>query len=125
MIWMSDTQYYAKSYPHIFKQMVEWIRDQREKLNIQYVFHTGDIVDDSKDKQWHRADTFMRVLDENHIPYGVLAGNHDVRHKDGLYAEYGKNISGKNALRISLTMVNPIETIKVIMISSLPAAMII
>lgn len=90
MVWMSDTQYYAKSYPHIFKQMVEWIRDQREKLNIQYVFHTGDIVDDSKDKQWNRADTFMRVLDEHHIPYGVLAGNHDVRHKDGLYTEYGK-----------------------------------
>ncbi|WP_353856673.1 metallophosphoesterase [Bacillus sp. Bos-x628] len=89
MVWMSDTQYYAKSYPHIFKKMVEWIRDQREKLNIQYVFHTGDIVDDSKDKQWKRADTFMRVLDEHHIPYGVLAGNHDVRHKDGFYTEYG------------------------------------
>ncbi|ABV63795.1 metallophosphoesterase [Bacillus pumilus] len=95
MVWMSDTQYYAKSYPHIFKQMVEWIRDQREKLNIQYVFHTGDIVDDSKDKQWHRADTFMRVLDEHQIPYGVLAGNHDVRHKDGFYAEYGKYFGEK------------------------------
>ncbi|MGA3882022.1 hypothetical protein ACPCYY_19495, partial [Bacillus pumilus] len=66
-----DTQYYAKSYPHIFKQMFEWLRDQREKLNIQYVFHTSDIVDDSKDKQWQRADTVMRVLDEHQIPDGV------------------------------------------------------
>ncbi|MDM5299564.1 metallophosphoesterase [Bacillus pumilus] len=95
MVWMSDTQYYAKSYPHIFKQMVEWIRDQRDQLNIQYVFHTGDIVDDSKDNQWQRADTFMRVLDEHHIPYGVLAGNHDVRHKDGSYMEYGRYFGAK------------------------------
>ncbi|MFS0655198.1 metallophosphoesterase [Bacillus sp. 179-C3.3 HS] len=95
MVWMSDTQYYAKSYPHIFKQMVEWIRDQRDKLNIQYVFHTGDIVDDSKDKQWHRADAFMRVLDEHNIPYGVLAGNHDVRHRDGSYTEFGRYFGAK------------------------------
>ncbi|MED4560490.1 metallophosphoesterase [Bacillus altitudinis] len=95
MVWMSDTQYYARSYPHIFKKMVEWIRDQRDPLNIQYVFHTGDIVDDSKDKQWNRADTFMRVLDQHQIPYGVLAGNHDVRHKDGHYREYGRYFGAK------------------------------
>ena len=75
--------------------MVEWIRDQRDPLNIQYVFHTGDIVDDSKDKQWNRADTFMRVLDQHQIPYGVLAGNHDVRHKDGHYREYGRYFGAK------------------------------
>ncbi|MGE6630176.1 metallophosphoesterase [Bacillus sp. NPDC077027] len=96
MVWMSDTQYYAKSYPHIFKSMVEWIKDQKEKLNIQYVFHTGDIVDDSKkEKQWKYADTFMRVLDQHQIPYGVLAGNHDVGRKDVFYKEFGKYFGEK------------------------------
>lgn len=104
--------------------MVEWIRDQRDPLNIQYVFHTGDIVDDSKDKQWNRADTFMRVLDQHQIPYGVLAGNHDVRHKDGHYREYGRYFE-RNALKTSHITVNPIKTIEVIMILSLLVAMII
>src|SRR5699024_5389302 len=40
-IWMTDTQYYSKSYPHIYKSQVDWIVEKQEELNIQYVFHTG------------------------------------------------------------------------------------
>lgn len=88
-IWMSDTQYYSQSYPHIYEQQVDWIAAQQEALNIQYVFHTGDLVDDSEDfNQWDVADRSMKVLDDANIPYGVLAGNHDVDHKDGLYDNY-------------------------------------
>ncbi|MGG1246464.1 metallophosphoesterase [Bacillus spizizenii] len=90
-IWMSDTQYYAKSYPHIFDRQTEWIKDRHKHLNIKYVFHTGDIVDDSADiRQWKNANRSMSVLDKRGIPYGVLAGNHDVGHKDGSYRAFGK-----------------------------------
>ncbi|KXZ17306.1 hypothetical protein AXI59_17890 [Bacillus nakamurai] len=89
-VWMSDTQYYAKSHPHIFDKMTEWLKENKEKHNIKYVFHTGDIVDDSTDmKQWKNADRSMRTLDKAGIPYGVLAGNHDVGHKDGTYRTFG------------------------------------
>ncbi|MDY7432297.1 metallophosphoesterase [Bacillus sp. V26] len=90
-VWMSDTQYYAKSYPHIFDKQTAWIKNNQRKLNTKYVFHTGDIVDDSADiRQWRNADQSMRVLDNSGIPYGVLAGNHDVGHKDGSYRAFGK-----------------------------------
>lgn len=43
------------------------------------MFHTGDIVNRTfEENQWKLADHYMRILDGNKIPYGVLAGNHDV-----------------------------------------------
>ncbi|WP_075618624.1 S-layer homology domain-containing protein [Paenisporosarcina indica] len=90
-IWMSDTQYYSESYPHIFDRMTTWMAEEKEKLNLKYVFHTGDLVDEADQPvQWERADTFMGTLDDAAIPYGVLAGNHDVGHKTGDYEEYSK-----------------------------------
>lgn len=91
-IWMSDTQYYSESYPHIFDRMTKWIAEQKEAMNLKYVFHTGDLVDEADQPvQWERADTFMKTLDNADIPYGVLAGNHDVGHKTGDYVEYSKH----------------------------------
>lgn len=90
-VWMSDTQYYSESYPHIFKRMTEWIVEKQQELNIQYVFHTGDLVDEAEDEmQWNNANDAMSVLDKHNVPYGVLAGNHDVGHKTGDYSHYSK-----------------------------------
>ncbi|WP_052659534.1 lamin tail domain-containing protein [Bacillus alveayuensis] len=90
-VWMSDTQYYSESYPYIYEKQVQWIADNKDQLKIQYVFHTGDLVDDADDEvQWDVADRSMKVLDDAQIPYGVLAGNHDVGHKDGSYDNYYK-----------------------------------
>ena len=62
-VWMSDTQYYSASYPHIYEKEVNWIAANQEALNIQYVFHTGDLVDNSADfNQWDVADRSMKVL---------------------------------------------------------------
>lgn len=90
-VWMSDTQYYSESYPHIYAKMTQWVADNKEALNIQYVFHTGDLVDESdKEDQWKNADNYMRILEKAEIPYGVLAGNHDVDQKSNDYTEYSK-----------------------------------
>ncbi|WP_052759806.1 S-layer homology domain-containing protein [Paenibacillus sp. DMB20] len=88
-VWMSDTQYYSQSYPHIYQDIVNWIADNKESNKIQYVIHTGDIVDKSyQEYQWQEADKDMKVLENAGIPYGVLAGNHDVGHQDNDYAKY-------------------------------------
>ncbi|WP_141433214.1 lamin tail domain-containing protein [Bacillus sp. 03113] len=90
-VWMSDTQYYADSYPWIYERMTNWIAEKQEEMKIKYVFHTGDIVDKAdQEYQWKDADKFMKVLDDNHVPYGVLAGNHDVDHKTSDYTQYSK-----------------------------------
>ena len=95
-VWMSDTQYYSKSYPLIYQQMTQWIASQKDSMNIKYVFHTGDIVDKStKNAQWANADLAMKTLDTANVPYGVLAGNHDVNHIDYNYKPFGKYFGKK------------------------------
>ncbi|MEM5591313.1 metallophosphoesterase [Niallia circulans] len=90
-VWMSDTQYYAESYPYIYKRQTEWIAEKQEEMKIKYVMHTGDVVDEFNDeKQWVYADEYMRTLEENKIPYGVLAGNHDVNQLSNDYKEFSK-----------------------------------
>ncbi|MGG1554425.1 S-layer homology domain-containing protein [Paenibacillus ferrarius] len=90
-VWMSDTQYYAKSYPYIYQNIVKWIADHKEDNKIQYVIHTGDIVDNAdQEYQWVEADKDMKVLEDAKIPYGVLAGNHDVGHQNNDYSYYSQ-----------------------------------
>lgn len=90
-VWMSDTQYYSESYPDTYRSIVNWIKDQKDEKKIEYVIHTGDIVDESdQEYQWLEADNNMKVLEDANIPYGVLAGNHDVSHQLGTYDEYWK-----------------------------------
>jgi len=81
--WLSDTQYYSEKYPHIFQEQIRWILHYRKMWNIQYVVHTGDIVNKAEDDmQWIQASRILRSFDESHMPYGVLAGNHDLRKKN-------------------------------------------
>ncbi|MFD3447609.1 lamin tail domain-containing protein [Microbacteriaceae bacterium 4G12] len=93
-VWMSDTQYYSKSYPQIYDAQTKWIAEKKDELKIKYVFHTGDLVDEAgQDYQWNNADRSMKVLDDANVPYGVLAGNHDVDHKSVDYTQYYKYFS--------------------------------
>lgn len=93
-VWMTDTQHYAREYPGIFQSMTQWIVDKEKEQKIEYVIHTGDIVDDHKQGyQWITADQSMKILEKANIRYGVLAGNHDVQANTSLpinYTEYGQ-----------------------------------
>ncbi|GIP62560.1 hypothetical protein J32TS6_11150 [Virgibacillus pantothenticus] len=90
-VWMADTQYYSESYPYIYEKQTEWIAENKEALNIEYVFHSGDLVNVYDDlEQWDVADRSMQTLDDANIPYGVVAGNHDVNNKSRDYSYYGQ-----------------------------------
>ncbi|GMX60774.1 hypothetical protein Elgi_07700 [Paenibacillus elgii] len=90
-LWMSDTQYYSESYPEIYRRNVQWIAENQDAMKIKYVVHTGDIVDEAdKEYQWIEADRNMKVLEDAKVPYGVLAGNHDVSHQLSDYTQYWK-----------------------------------
>jgi hypothetical protein len=89
LAWESDTQYYNATYYDRQLDIHNYLLEERDDLNLQYMFHTGDIVDNAEDfAQWANADPAYRMLDEAGLPYGVLAGNHDVGHKDGNYTNY-------------------------------------
>jgi len=87
IIVLPDTQKYSENYPEIFSAQTQWIVDNEENLNIKFVIHEGDIVDDSdKVEQWNVANESLSILDKNNIPYSVIRGNHDKGNE--LYKEY-------------------------------------
>lgn len=76
---LPDTQAYSKSLPEIFPKMNQWLVANREALNLKYVFHLGDIVNNlDQPYQWRTASQAMHLFDAASVPYGVVAGNHDV-----------------------------------------------
>lgn len=89
--WETDTQYYSESFPYHYDQMNQWIVDNRDDLDIRYVIHTGDLVDDvDYTAEWLNADHSMKILDDAGMPYGVLGGNHDVYAGAEGYGNYWK-----------------------------------
>lgn len=77
--WISDTQGYASSFPDTFYAMTQWIVDHKAEWNIQYVLHTGDVVNDMRrEKEWNVATRAMDVF-VGELPVFAIAGNHDIR----------------------------------------------
>ena len=94
-VWMSDTQGYSKGYPEIFEAMTNWIVNERDTFNIQYVLHTGDVVDNYDDmRQWDNANRALSILDGK-VPLFVVAGNHDIHGKNYVYDFYLKFLGSK------------------------------
>jgi len=73
---LPDTQVYSLRYPGVFDVQTHWIARNAEALNIAYVFHLGDIVNNNSDLEWQRARSSMSLLD-GWVPYGLVPGNHD------------------------------------------------
>ena len=80
MVWISDTQsflYYDK-YKDVFPSMTFWIFQQARRMNIQFVVHTGDMMDNGfKDWQAQRAEDAVQIL-YGRVPFLAVAGNHDM-----------------------------------------------
>ena len=56
IVVLPDTQYYSETYPHIFLEQTQWIADNKDSLNIVFVSHSGDLVNDCDDaEEWHPA----------------------------------------------------------------------
>jgi 3',5'-cyclic AMP phosphodiesterase CpdA len=75
---LPDTQDYTNAQrAYIFNNMTNWLVDNKESLNLQFVIHVGDITTNNSDaNHWSYAEPALRVLDGK-IPYSLLPGNHD------------------------------------------------
>jgi hypothetical protein len=73
---LPDTQIYSQNYPELFKDQTRWIVANRDRLNIKYVLHLGDIVNVQTTQQWDNAKAAISILD-GHVPYALAPGNHD------------------------------------------------
>jgi len=73
-----DTGWLSCSKKEIFTQMTSWVVANVEELNIKFVMHVGDIVQEyDKDYQWANANEAMSKLD-GVVPYSLVIGNHDM-----------------------------------------------
>lgn len=76
LIVVPDTQRYAAYFPEIFLKQFRWIRDQVGPLQVKFVIHVGDIVEENEDAEWKVADEAFGLL-EGVVPYLAVPGNHD------------------------------------------------
>ncbi|WP_397331050.1 S-layer homology domain-containing protein [Paenibacillus sp. JSM ZJ436] len=87
--WTTDEQYYSESYPWNFETRNRYIVNNKERMDLRYLVNTGDLVDDIDETyQWEHADQYMKILEEAGLPYGVLAGNHDIANHNARYENY-------------------------------------
>jgi 3',5'-cyclic AMP phosphodiesterase CpdA len=94
--WISDTQGYASTFPENLNIMTKWIVDNRERLNIQYVLQSGDLVNDMlRQREWDAVATAFDAF-VGKIPVFNIAGNHDIKGMMHFYDDYYAVISRQN-----------------------------
>ncbi len=65
-----------------FYRQTEWIRENKERLNIVMVAHVGDVVQTDDASEWDIASAAFSRLD-GEVPYILCLGNHDMGHAPG------------------------------------------
>ncbi len=77
LVVLPDTQNYSATNPALFMDQTRWILANKDRHNIQYVLHLGDLVDnDALPVQWTNAQAALSLLD-GQVPYAIVPGNHD------------------------------------------------
>ncbi len=65
----------------MFNAQTQWIVNNQNSLNVAYVAHLGDMVQNGDNggntTEWSVADGALKILESAGIPYGVHPGNHD------------------------------------------------
>jgi hypothetical protein len=74
---LPDTQMYAAYAPATFLIQTEWLATHAAALDLRYVLHVGDVVNDAADpEEWARARAAMDTL-SGVVPFALVPGNHD------------------------------------------------
>jgi len=66
---------------HYFFSQTQWIKENKDKLNIAMVAHVGDVVQADDEKEWEIADKAFRTID-GVVPYMLCLGNHDFGYQE-------------------------------------------
>ena len=105
---LPDTQFYSRysasqfvpAYgTNPFEVQTNWIVENQDELNIPFVAHVGDVVDQEwVTGEWDAAEKAMKILTDGGVPYSVAPGNHDVK---DMNARSSEGISGNYLSRFS------------------------
>lgn len=96
LVMIPDTQFYSENGSRgkitDFRNMTTWMVNNRQALNIQFVAHMGDMVQnrDDSEQEWINADSAMKIIENaqttgliHGIPWGGAPGNHDQNRSGG------------------------------------------
>ena len=84
------------------EQMFNWIKNNKESKNIQYVLGLGDITNTYKSSdtyytaEWQLAKNCYAILDEAGISYSLVRGNHDI--SSGMNGAFGMGTEYYNSI---------------------------
>ena len=105
VVILPDTQKFVRYYPYVYEEMTTWISKNKDKENIVFVGHVGDIVDnENQPLQWQRARSSMDILAQGNVPFGTAPGNHDLSFNDvvkGKPLPYIENFGPKSLYQTS------------------------
>jgi hypothetical protein len=73
---LPDTQNYSTFYPGLYAAQTGWIVANKERLDIRYVIHLGDVVNNNSAAEYRKARDAMKLL-EGVVSYAMVPGNHD------------------------------------------------
>lgn len=73
---VGDTQCLSWYHPDKMASIYDWILDNQESKNIQYVIGLGDMTEECLDTEWDNVTCEISKLNDK-IPYSVIMGNHD------------------------------------------------
>lgn len=92
---IGDTQILTRVYPEKLSAIYDWIVDNKDAHNIQYVMGVGDITDADTDKEWETAKSAISKLN-GVVPFSLVRGNHDSEKKFSTYLTdlYSSQIAG-------------------------------
>ncbi len=103
LVFIPDPQNYTKTATNTnlyYKAQTQWIVNQSAAMNIKFTMFLGDLQQDgnpyhydpnniyqpdlsnptgniSTDIEYQRSSAAIQILDDNHIPYSLVIGNHD------------------------------------------------
>ena len=85
IILLPDIQHYTSSYPEMIYKQMDWIVENKNPLNIQYVIQLGDITNNNKEYAWEVANKSFSILENKGIPYSIVYGDNDMKNPDKNY----------------------------------------
>lgn len=112
---LPDTQIYSIEYQDVYPRQTSWLAANRDRLNLCFVAHEGDIVHGNTHSEWLVAKRAHDILFKHRIPFSLLPGNHDLgpwgdstsRHT--LLNEYLTDRHYRNSVRFGLFQKQQLE----------------
>ncbi|MBR4420597.1 MAG: metallophosphoesterase, partial [Clostridia bacterium] len=82
-----DPQYSTQLYPESLKSIFDYVLENYEEKNMQYVASVGDLTEGNYYVHWDKVKAQTDRLN-GIVPYTVLRGNHDTYHDANILDEY-------------------------------------